>query len=293
MHYDRNPFPAEDIDRHAIWEMLVHRDIDAYLACDWEAVESDFVASEFFGMDGAKSDCADNWRPAFSTLDSYRDEWRAQADETAKTVDPDKARAALFNLTDLTQIDIDGDFAVAHKKFDGTLPLAGGGRDYLNWQTLYLCKRVEGAWKIRGFLGYIPYPLVKPDMARPARDFPPSGQHKTAGPYSPVLRVTAGSDIVVICGQAPVNLDGDVVGETVTEQSHVTLDNCLTQLKAAGLGFEDVFKVNVYMTDLDRWDEFNTVYSERMSKPYPVRTAVQTGLLTGFLVELEMWAAHK
>ena len=37
-------------------------------------------------------------------------------------------------------------------------------------------------------------------------------QHKTAGPYSPVIEVDA-SKLVIISGQVAVNLDGDVVGE--------------------------------------------------------------------------------
>jgi hypothetical protein len=30
----QNPFPPEDEARHAIWQMLVPRDIDAFLAAD-------------------------------------------------------------------------------------------------------------------------------------------------------------------------------------------------------------------------------------------------------------------
>ena len=39
----KNPFPASDAARHAIWEMLVPRDIDAFLAADWSMVAGDFV----------------------------------------------------------------------------------------------------------------------------------------------------------------------------------------------------------------------------------------------------------
>ena len=37
--------------------------------------------------------------------------------------------------------------------------------------------------------------------------------------------------------------------------------------------------------------EFNVVYEELLPHPFPVRTAVQTGLLSDFKVEIEMWAA--
>ncbi|MCB2130248.1 MAG: RidA family protein [Rhodobacteraceae bacterium] len=115
-------------------------------------------------------------------------------------------------------------------------------------------------------------------------------QHKTAGPYSPVLRISAG-DIVVISGQAPVNLDGKVIGETIEEQALLTLENCKAQLLTGGATLADVFKVNVYLTDLAEWPRFNAVYSQFMPRPFPARTAIGCALLDGFKVEIEMWAA--
>ncbi|MDA9100872.1 RidA family protein [Planktomarina sp.] len=119
---------------------------------------------------------------------------------------------------------------------------------------------------------------------------PPSRQHATAGPYSPVLEVRTKS-IVVISGQAALDLKGNVNTTDFEEQSVITLQNCLTQLTAAGCSFSDVFKVNVFLTDLSDWPKFNGIYEKMMQKPFPVRTAVQAGLLHDFLVEIEMWAA--
>ena len=34
---DVNPFPPADEARHQIWEMLVRRDIEAFVAGDWDA----------------------------------------------------------------------------------------------------------------------------------------------------------------------------------------------------------------------------------------------------------------
>ncbi len=118
-----------------------------------------------------------------------------------------------------------------------------------------------------------------------------ASQHVTAGPYSPVLIVKA-DKIALISGQAPLDDDGNVVGKTIEEQTRVTLDNCLKQLQTVGCDFSDVFKVNVFLTDLEEWDRFNVVYQQYMPEPRPVRTAVQTGLLSTFKVEIEMWAVH-
>ncbi|MGL5955039.1 MAG: RidA family protein [Brevinema sp.] len=119
-----------------------------------------------------------------------------------------------------------------------------------------------------------------------------ANQHITAGPYSPVLEVEF-NKLVLISGQAPIDLDGNIIGTTIEEQTHFTMENCKKQLAQAGCTLDDVFKVNVYLTDLDMWPKFNEVYIGYFQKPLPVRTAVQTGLLYTFLVEIEMWAAKK
>ncbi len=123
--------------------------------------------------------------------------------------------------------------------------------------------------------------IKKPEMAQ---------QHVTAGPYSPVLEVSNIEKLVVISGQASLDLSGNVLGEGIEEQTKVTLENCKIQLANAGCSFSDVFKVNVYLTDLELWGRFNKVYEEIMPKPYPARSAVGTALLETFLVEIEMWA---
>ena len=114
-------------------------------------------------------------------------------------------------------------------------------------------------------------------------------QHATAGPYSPVLEVDA-TRLVVISGQVAVDMSGAVIGSTIEEQTRATLENCAAQLASADCTLGDVFKVNIYLTDLAQWARFNAVYEEMMTEPLPVRTAVQAVLLPGFLVEIEMWA---
>ena len=156
-----NPF-LEDPDRGAIWSMLVERDIDAFLARDWSRVEDDFIADGFLGIDAGRSPDPDSWRIGFPTLDAYRDEWLRQAAATAATVYADDVRSAIHRATTLSQIDIAGNVAVAHKKFDGSIRKRDGTADVLHWQTLYFCRRVGVAWKLTGFVGYMPFALGLP-----------------------------------------------------------------------------------------------------------------------------------
>jgi 2-iminobutanoate/2-iminopropanoate deaminase len=128
-------------------------------------------------------------------------------------------------------------------------------------------------------------------MEQQSRKAVPAGavQHRSAGPYSPVMIVDA-RRLVVVSGQVAVDLDGAVVGETIEEQTRWTLENCRRQLATAGVTLGDVFKVNVYLSDLAEWTRFNAVYEEILPSPLPVRTAVQAVLLPDFRVEIEMWA---
>jgi 2-iminobutanoate/2-iminopropanoate deaminase len=128
----------------------------------------------------------------------------------------------------------------------------------------------------------------------PAAKRVPEGatQHSTAGPYSPVLEIQA-DRLVVISGQVALDLQGNIVGDTIEEQTRTTLANCRRQLATAGCTLDDVFKVNAYMADLNDWDRFNAVYTESFSEPRPVRTTIGAKLLRTFLIEIEMWAAKR
>lgn len=116
-------------------------------------------------------------------------------------------------------------------------------------------------------------------------------QHRTAGPYSPVLELTSGP-IVVLSGQGPLDMDGHVVGDDITTQTRVTLENCSRLLNDRDIDLNSVFKVNVFLADLADWEEFNAEYLRHMTPPLPVRTTVGVSLLLGMKVEIEMWAAR-
>ncbi len=154
-----NPFEGADPDRSEIWDMLVKRDIDAFVAADWPSVADDFDEEAFFGVDAGKQPNPDAWRLGFPDLETYRREWLRQAEEFGQTNFAEDARAAIFDATRLNDIEIDGNRAIARKKFDGRIKRADGAEDRLLWQTLYYCVRKEGRWKICGFTGYLPNPM--------------------------------------------------------------------------------------------------------------------------------------
>ena len=290
-----NPFDGDaDPDRHALWTMLVERDIDAFVAGDFERIASDFDERSFSTVNASGSADPDRWSLSLTDLGSYRDEWLRQS--TTFRAEFEDPRAVLYEATELVAIEIRGDHALAHKTFDSVPLTRAGARRPLEWRTLYQCRRRRANgndWRITGFIGFLP--LAPPEMTHapsPAIVAPPSRQHATAGAYSPVLIVRP-SRLAVISGQGALDPSGAATSQALRDQVRDTLANCTHQLARSGLGLHDVFKVNAYLADIADWPEFNAAYQELMPPGrLPVRTTVGANLVPGLRVEIEMWAAE-
>ena len=107
------------------------------------------------------------------------------------------------------------------------------------------------------------------------------------GPFPQALRV---GQMVFVSGQGPLDpaTNAPIAG-SFAEQVDCTLDNIEVILAAAGLGFSDIAKVTVYLSDLRYVREFNAIYQSRIPAPFPARTLVQAGL-RGIDVELDVIA---
>ena len=100
-------------------------------------------------------------------------------------------------------------------------------------------------------------------------------------------------DTVYVSGQVPVDPDTlDIVGETVAEQTHRTMQNAAIILEAAGTSLDNVVKVTAFLDDIDDFDEFNEAYWEHVSEPYPARSAFEVSdLAIDIDIEIEVIAA--
>ncbi len=158
---DMNPFSRQtDPDRHAIWQRLVAVDCEAFAAGDWGMVENDFWADAFEGVRCSHSANPDDWKIVFPDLASYRDSWLAASAEFRKQKFANLSHLqALLARTHLDAIDINGDRAIALKKFYGLVLLADGSTLADRRQTLFRLHRSNGVWKIVGFFGQLPLPF--------------------------------------------------------------------------------------------------------------------------------------
>lgn len=108
----------------------------------------------------------------------------------------------------------------------------------------------------------------------------------SVGPYSQCVR--AGNSYY-LCGQVPFHpVTGEVVGTTMKEQAEQTLANLKAVLDAAGLSISDIAKTTVFVTNLDDFDAFNTVYAAFMGSHRPARVLVEVSSIAhGCLLEMD------
>lgn len=84
---------------------------------------------------------------------------------------------------------------------------------------------------------------------------------------------------------------GELIGEEIITQTRQTLKNLEAILKSQGLDFSDVVKVTTHLQNAKRdFADYDKVYREFFSEPYPARTSVGSELGT-ILIEIDLVAA--
>ena len=109
------------------------------------------------------------------------------------------------------------------------------------------------------------------------------------GPYSQAIDV---GEFVFCSGQIPlVPETGLMVEGGIEEQTRQMFANIKAVLAEAGLGFENIVKTTVFMTDLGKFAIFNGIYAEYFPSNSPARSCVEVSALPkGAMVECEVIA---
>jgi len=96
------------------------------------------------------------------------------------------------------------------------------------------------------------------------------------GPYSQAVRA---GDFLFISGQVGVDPKSKtIVNGGIEAQTRQTLQNIAAILGAAGLSFEKVVKVTVFLADMKDFRKMNDVYATYFKTNPPARTTVQAQL---------------
>jgi len=105
-------------------------------------------------------------------------------------------------------------------------------------------------------------------------------------PYSQAIKANG---FVFVAGQVSLKPDhGDIVGDTIQEQTQQALANLRAILEAAGSGMDRLVKTTVFLQNLDDFPGMNEVYKEHVGDQPPARSTVEVAKLpSGALVEIE------
>jgi 2-iminobutanoate/2-iminopropanoate deaminase len=111
------------------------------------------------------------------------------------------------------------------------------------------------------------------------------------GPYSQAI---IHNELLYVSGQGPVEpAAGNIVRGTIEEEARAALNNVRTIIEEAGYALDGVLKVNCFLSNMDDFDRFNTVYSEFFPDSPPARTTVQAGRLPmDIKVEIDAIVGH-
>ncbi len=108
------------------------------------------------------------------------------------------------------------------------------------------------------------------------------------GPYS--QGVQAGS-LVMVSGQLGLDPAGGGLAADFAAQARQALANCKAILEEAGCTIDNIAAVDVFVTNLGRFQEFNVIYADFMGEHRPARAVVEVSALPlGGLVEVKCMA---
>lgn len=113
---------------------------------------------------------------------------------------------------------------------------------------------------------------------------------KAIGPYSQAVLV---NNMLYTSGQIPLNLEGDIVGNNIAEQTEQVMQNLKAVLEEAGTNFENAIKTTCFLSDMNNFAGFNEIYSKYFTSN-PARSCVAVKELPKqVLVEVEVIALVK
>ncbi len=91
------------------------------------------------------------------------------------------------------------------------------------------------------------------------------------GPYS--HSVLAEGKFLFISGQTPLDVQGNIVGNDVTEQTHQCLKNIKAIVEEAGGTLDNIVKTTCLLKDMNDFAAMNAVYAEHFGDHKPARAA--------------------
>jgi 2-iminobutanoate/2-iminopropanoate deaminase len=113
-------------------------------------------------------------------------------------------------------------------------------------------------------------------------------------PLAPYSVATEANGFVFISGQVAIDRSGGPTPTDLVDQARLVMDNIGSILNDLGLGYGDIVKMTVFLTDIADFDRMNEVYRGYFEGEPPARSAFQVSALPRpeFKIEIEAIVAR-
>ena len=110
------------------------------------------------------------------------------------------------------------------------------------------------------------------------------------GPYCQAVDLNG---TLFVSGQLPANPETGKMPEGIEAQTRQSLENLGAILEEAGLGYGDIVKTTVLLSDIANFGAMNAVYAEYFPADKPARVCYQVAALPmGAMVEIDAVAGR-
>lgn len=100
----------------------------------------------------------------------------------------------------------------------------------------------------------------------------PPGAAKPLAPYTPAIEANG---FVFLSGQIALKGDtGELVTSSIAAETTQVMENIGLLLRAAGVGYEHLVKVTIFLSDMAHYGAVNEVYGSYFTEVPPAREAV-------------------
>lgn len=115
------------------------------------------------------------------------------------------------------------------------------------------------------------------------------GAPEPVGPYNHLIK---SGNLLFSSGQIPLDPStGKIISEDIEGQTHQVLKNVGALLNSAGLGYENIIKCTLFLSNMDDFAAINAIYGQYFTSHFPARSTVEVSKLPlGVKFELEFIA---
>ena len=110
--------------------------------------------------------------------------------------------------------------------------------------------------------------------------------------HLPFSTIVEANGFIFISGQASVDSVGTIVPGTFEEEMRRSMANAESLLASAGVGLHDVVRVTSYLQDPADGAQYNELYREFFTPPFPARTTLSGCLGKALKFEVDMIAVR-